>query len=402
MKILVVNAGSSSLKYQLIEMDTEEVICKGLVEKIGIEGSNICHKFNGREKVIETPIHDHTQALDLVMQCLVDKEVGVINSVDEISAIGHRVVQSGEAFKASSYVGDEEMVKLESIAHLAPLHNPAHNACIKSCKSILPNVPNVVVFDTGFHATMPDKAKMYGVPYEWYEKYQIRRYGAHGTSHKFVSQEAINYLKANNLPYENIVTCHLGNGSSISAVKNGKCVDTSMGMTPLAGVMMGTRCGDLDPFVVEMMCNNLGASVGEVLTILNKKSGFLGVSGVSSDARALYKAAGEGNPRALLATEMFAYQVKKYIGSYSAAMNGLDCVVFTGGIGENSTEFREAILKDMEFFGINADMDANKTARGKFFDLTMEGSKVRVLIIPTNEELVIARETKEIVEGMAK
>ena len=294
------------------------------------------------------------------------------------------------------------MKKLQSVAHLAPLHNPANIACIQLCKSLLPKVPNVAVFDTAFHSTMPKKAKMYGIPYEIYEKYQIRRYGFHGTSHKFVSGEAINYLTSKGLPCGKIVTCHLGNGSSISAVKDGKCVDTSMGMTPMAGVMMGTRCGDIDPAIVEMIADNTGMSLKETTNYLNKQSGFAGVSGVSSDARELCKAAAEGNERAQLAKDMFAYQVQKFIGSYAVAMNGLDCVVFTGGIGENSWEFRELIMQNTEFLGIAFDQEKNKAkeARGNFCDLSKPESKVKVLVIPTNEELVIARETKEIVQSL--
>ncbi|MGN0771180.1 MAG: acetate/propionate family kinase [Christensenellales bacterium] len=402
MKVLVVNAGSSSLKYQLIEMETETVLCKGVVEKIGLEGSLITHKYGDKKVVIEDTINDHTKAFNLLMECLVNKEYGVIDSVKEIAAIGHRVVHCGEEFDSSVYVGDDEMKKLKSVAHLAPLHNPANLACIESCKAILPDVSNVAVFDTAFHSTMPKKASMYGIPYEIYEKYQIRRYGFHGTSHKFVSGEAIKYLTAKGLPCANIVTCHLGNGSSISAVKDGKCVDTSMGMTPMAGVMMGTRCGDIDPAVVEMIADNTGMSLKETTNYLNKQSGFLGVSGVSSDARMLCAAADEGNERAQLAKDMFAYQVKKFIGSYAVAMNGLDCVVFTGGIGENSYEFRELIMSETEFLGIEFDRDKNrsKEARGNFCELNTARSKVKVLVIPTNEELVIARETKEIVESL--
>lgn len=402
MKVLVVNAGSSSLKYQLIEMETETVLCKGVVEKIGLNGSLITHKYGDQKVVIEDTINDHTKAFNLLIDCLVNKDYGVIDSVEEIGAIGHRVVHSGEEFDSSAYVGDEEMKKLQSIAHLAPLHNPANIACIQLCKSLLPKVPNVVVFDTAFHSTMPKKAKMYGIPYEIYEKYQIRRYGFHGTSHKFVSGEAIKYLTSKGLPCSKIVTCHLGNGSSISAVKDGKCVDTSMGMTPMAGVMMGTRCGDIDPAVVEMIADNTGMSLKETTNYLNKQSGFTGVSGVSSDARELCKAASEGNERAQLAKDMFAYQVQKFIGSYAVAMNGLDCVVFTGGIGENSWEFRELIMQNTEFLGVAFDQEKNKTseARGNFCDLSKPESKVKVLVIPTNEELVIARETQEIVQSL--
>ena len=400
MKILVVNAGSSSLKYQLIEMDNEEVICKGGVECIGIEGSKISHKVNGKEHVIEKPLANHTDAFNLVMECLTNKEYGSISSPEEISAIGHRVVHSGEAFTASTYIDDKAMKDLESIAHLAPLHNPASLACLKSCKSIV-DCPNVCVFDTAFHSTMPRKAKLYAIPYEDYEVTQIRKYGFHGTSHKFVSQESIKYLKSKNLPYSNIITCHLGNGSSITAVKDGKCVDTSMGMTPLDGLIMGTRCGCIDAAAVEMLAEFKNMSTKEMTNYLNKKCGFLGVSGVSSDFRALCRAIEEGNERAKLAFDMFAYQIRKYIGSYSVVMEGLDCIVFTGGIGENGPVIREAVCDNLGFMGIEIDKEYNKKApRGELVDVSAKNSKVKILVIPTNEELVIARETEEVVKSL--
>lgn len=400
MKILVVNAGSSSLKYQLIEMDNEEVICKGGVECIGIDGSKICHKVNGKEYVIEQHLANHTDAFNLVMECLTNKEYGSISSPHEIAAIGHRVVHSGEAFTSSAYIDDEALKKLESIAHLAPLHNPASLACLKSCKSIV-DCPNVCVFDTGFHSTMPKKAKLYAIPYEDYEATQIRKYGFHGTSHKFVSQEAAKYLKGKKLPYANIITCHLGNGSSVTAVKDGKCIDTSMGMTPLDGLIMGTRCGCIDAAAVEMLAEFKNMSTKEMTNYLNKKCGFLGVSGVSSDFRALCKAIDEGNERAKLAFDMFAYQIRKYIGSYTVAMEGLDCIVFTGGIGENGPSIRQAVCENLEFMGIEIDKKFNEKApRGELVDISTAKSKVKVLIIPTNEELVIARETEDIVKTL--
>ena len=374
MKILVVNAGSSSLKYQLIEMDNEEVICKGGVECIGIEGSKISHKVNGKEHVIEKPLANHTDAFNLVMECLTNKEYGSISSPEEISAIGHRVVHSGEAFTASTYIDDKAMKDLESIAHLAPLHNPASLACLKSCKSIV-DCPNVCVFDTAFHSTMPRKAKLYAIPYEDYEATQIRKYG--------------------------FITCHLGNGSSITAVKDGKCVDTSMGMTPLDGLIMGTRCGCIDAAAVEMLAEFKNMSTKEMTNYLNKKCGFLGVSGVSSDFRALCKAIEEGNERAKLAFDMFAYQIRKYIGSYSVAMEGLDCIVFTGGIGENGPVIRETVCDNLGFMGIEIDKEYNKKApRGELVDVSAKNSKVKILVIPTNEELVIARETEEVVKSL--
>ncbi len=405
MKVLVINAGSSSLKYQLIDMTTEKFLCKGNVECIGQEGSFVTHEVADKKDdvVIKRVVNNHTDAFNLVMECLLDNQHGVIKDVNEISAIGHRFVNAGEVFMDSIYLDDKALEKLETIIPMAPLHNPSHIACIKSCKAILPNVPNVIVFDTGFHATMPKKAALYGIAYEDYEKYKFRRYGAHGTSHRFVSNVAREYLQERNLPNGNIVTCHLGNGSSISAVKEGKCIDTSMGMTPLAGVMMGTRCGDMDPALVEMLATAKNMSMKEITNYLNKKCGFLGVSGVSSDARALCNAAEQGNERAKLTLDMFAYQVKKYIGSYAASMNGLDCVVFTGGIGENSKDIREAVMKDMQYFGIDFDFDFNKNApRQPIVELTKPNSKVKVLAIKTNEELVIARDTMDIVQNLKK
>ncbi|MDE5654908.1 MAG: acetate kinase [Clostridia bacterium] len=400
MKILVVNAGSSSLKYQLIEMTKEEVICKGTVECIGIEGSKNTHKVDGKSYVVERPLADHTDAFNLVMECLTNKEYGSISSPKEISAIGHRVVHSGEAFTKSSYVDKEALKKLEEIVTLAPLHNPASLACLKSCMSIV-DCPNVVVFDTAFHSTMPDKAKMYAIPYEDYQATKIRKYGFHGTSHKFVSQEAINYLKSKNKPCAKIVTCHLGNGSSVTAVKDGKCIDTSMGMTPLEGMIMGTRCGNIDAAAVIMLAKAKGMSLDDMSNYLNKKSGFLGVSGVSSDFRKLGEAIKEGNERAKLAYDMFAYQIRKLIGSYAVAMGGLDAVVFTGGIGENGDGIRQSVSEDMEFLGMKIDAKVNSSApRGSFADVSAKDSKVAILVIPTNEELVIARETKEIVQAL--
>ncbi len=400
MKILVVNAGSSSLKYQLIEMTKEEVICKGTVECIGIEGSKNTHKVNGKAYVVERPLADHTDAFNLVMECLTNKEYGSIESPKEISAIGHRVVHSGEAFTKSTYVDAKALEKLEEIAHLAPLHNPASLACLKSCMSIV-DCPNVVVFDTAFHSTMPDKAKMSAIPYEDYQATKIRKYGFHGTSHKFVSQEAIKYLKSQGRPCGKIVTCHLGNGSSVTAVKDGKCVDTSMGMTPLEGLIMGTRVGNIDAAAVIMLAEAKGMSLADMSNYLNKKSGFLGVSGVSSDFRKLCEAIDNGNQRAKLAYDMFAYQIRKLIGSYAVAMGGLDAVVFTGGIGENGARIRKSVAEDMEFLGIELDDKLNQAVPGgSFADVTAKDGKVAVLVIPTNEELVIATETKEIVEAL--
>ena len=401
MKVLVVNAGSSSLKYQFIDMTTEDVICKGLIERIGISGSQLTHKVGDNKTTISKDLTNHTEAFNLLIETLVDKKVGVIKDVNEISAIGHRYVNAGEKIMASTYVDENLLKELKDNMGFAPLHDPAHIACIESCKKILPNVPNVIVLDTGFHATMPKQAALYAIAYEDYEKYQIRRYGAHGTSHKFVSQEAIKYLKANGYKSDKIVTCHLGNGSSITAVKNGESIDTSMGMTPLAGVPMGTRSGDIDVAAAEMIADKKGLSFKETINYLNKKCGFLGVSGVSSDTRDVYAAASNGSERAQIAIDLFTYNTKKYIGAYSAAMGGLDCIVFTGGIGENSFETRKSILENLEYLGVKMDEELNnKTAFGASGDISTKDSKVRILIIPTNEELVIARETKAIVENM--
>lgn len=400
MKILVVNAGSSSLKYQLIEMDNEQVICKGTVECIGIDGSKITHKVDGREYEIERPLADHTDAFNLVMSCLTHPDYGSVSSPKEIGAIGHRMVHSGEEFDRSTYVDGAAMKKLESVAHLAPLHNPAGLACLKSCMSLV-DCPNVVVFDTAFHSTMPDMAKLYGIPYEDYKSSKIRKYGFHGTSHKFVSQEAVKYLKSKGYASDKIITCHLGNGSSITAVKDGKCVDTSMGMTPLEGLIMGTRSGNIDPAAVEMLAKFKNMSLEEITIYLNKKSGFLGVSGVSSDFRKLCEAIDAGNERAKLAYDMFNYQIRKFIGSYTVAMGGLDCIVFTGGIGENGARIRGSVTKDLEFLGVKTDKELNENApRGTMVDISAADSKVRVLVIPTNEELVIARDTEEVVKSL--
>ena len=399
MKVLVINAGSSSLKYQLIDMETESALCTGGIERIGIQGTKITHKANGEKFVFEKPLANHSEAFNEVMVALTDAKMGVIKSTDEISAIGHRYVNAGEVYMAPTLINDEVIATLKENIPFAPLHDPAHIACIESCIALLPNVPNVMVPDTAFHATMPNKAGLYAIKYEDYEQFHVRRYGAHGTSHNFVSQEAIKYLTSKGYPARKIVTCHLGNGSSISAVLDGKCIDTSMGMTPLAGIPMGTRSGDIDVAAAEMLAARKGMTFKETVTYLNKQCGYLGVSGVSSDSRDLYEAKANGNERAALALEMFVYATQKYIGAYAAAMNGLDCVVFTGGIGENAFESRESIMENMEYVGIELDHDKNWGSRGKFVDIAKDTSKVRILVIPTNEELVIARQTKEIVES---
>ena len=396
MKVLVINSGSSSLKYQLIDMETEGVIAKGTCERIGIDGSKLTHKANGKEFIYEQAMPDHTVAVALVLNALTDKEAGVISSMKDIDAVGHRAVASGEVFKKPVLVTDEVMEKMKELCDLAPLHNPAAIVGVNACRAAMPNTPMALVFDTSFHFTMPDYAYMYAINYEDYEKYSIRRYGFHGTSHKFVSQEAAKYLGKK--PEElKIVTCHLGNGSSITAVNGGKSVDTSMGFTPLAGVPMGTRSGDIDSAVVEYLAAKKGWTVGETLTYLNKKCGVAGVSGVSSDFRDLTAACAAGDKRAELALNMFSYACKKYVGAYAAAMNGVDCIVFTAGVGENMGAVRSAICENMQYLGLCIDEEKNNTKNnGQIRDITGEGSKVKVLIIPTNEELVIARETVEL------
>lgn len=397
MKILVVNAGSSSLKYQLIDMETEKVLAKGGCERIGIPGSLLKAKGNGGEKVYNKDMPDHKVAIELVLSALTDSEIGVIKSMDEIDAVGHRMVASGEYFNKTTLVTDEVMKTLEEKTfELAPLHNPAAATGVRACMEVMPHTPMALVFDTSFHATMPEKAYLYGVDYEDYKQYGVRKYGFHGTSHKFVSSEAAKYLGKK--PEElKIVTCHLGNGSSISAVDGGKCVDTSMGFTPLAGILMGTRSGDIDASAVEFLARKKGMTHAEVITYLNKKCGVAGISGVSSDFRDLIAGAKKGNARCKLALDMFAYQTKKYVGSYAAAMGGLDCIVFTAGIGENTPTVREAVCDGLQFLGVKLNKRANNGKNdGSIREISAKNSKVKVLVIPTNEELVIARETAEL------
>ena len=396
MKILVINAGSSSLKYQLIDMATEEAVAKGTCERIGIAGGKLTHKAHGRTYEIEKGLPDYTEAISLVLKELTDGEAGVVKSMDEIDAVGHRVVASGEAFSKTTLVDDRAMKLMDEIKDLAPLHNPAAILGVNACRKVMPDKKMALVFDTSFHQTMPDYAKLYAIDYDDYKKYQVRRYGAHGTSHKFVAGEAAKYL--NKKPEQlKIITCHLGNGSSISAVDGGKCVDTSMGFTPLAGVPMGTRSGDIDFAAVEYLCMKKGMSLEEGLAYLNKKCGMLGVSGVSSDFRDLSAAAKMKNDRARLALDMFEYDCKKYVGSYMAVLGGLDCVVFTAGVGENTPAVRKGILSNMEAFGIVLDDGKNALPNdGTIHEISADNSKVKVLVIPTNEELVIARETAEL------
>ncbi len=394
MKILVINAGSSSLKYQLFDMTSQEVLAKGLCERIGLDG-HLEHKIVRNLEVVDRniPMPTHKEAIEAVMEILVDERYGVINSVKEISAVGHRVLHGGDKFVASCRVDEACKQAIRDCIPLGPLHNPANLMGIEACEKAMPGVPQVAVFDTAFHSTMPPKAFTYAVPYEYYEKYRVRRYGFHGTSHLYVSGKAAELLDK---PVEEtrIVTCHLGNGSSIAAVKGGKCVDTSMGLTPLDGIPMGTRSGSIDPAILEFICYHENLNINQMLTVLNKKSGVLGISGVSNDFRDLRKAAGEGNERAILALEMFTYAVKKYIGAYAAAMGGLDAVVFTAGVGENVPSVRKSITDGLDFLGLTIDDDKNNE-RGTV-DITGADSKVKVFVIPTNEELVIAQDTVRI------
>ncbi|MBQ9858593.1 MAG: acetate kinase [Oscillospiraceae bacterium] len=399
MKILVINAGSSSLKYQLFDMDNESIIAKGLCERIGIDGH-----LKHTPMVDGKPVFDedmdfptHSEAITAVLDKLVSAEYGVVASMDEIGAVGHRVLHGGMKFTASQLVNEDVKAAIRECFPLGPLHNPANLMGIEACEKIMPGVPQIAVFDTAFHQTMPASSYMYAIPYKYYEENQVRRYGFHGTSHRYVSAEAIRVMGLET-EGSKIITCHLGNGSSLAAVKDGKCFDTSMGLTPLEGVPMGTRCGVVDPAVVEFITNLEGCTVSETLTMLNKKSGVLAVSGVSSDFRDLDNAVAEGNERAKLALDMFNYAVKKYIGSYAAAMGGVDGIVFTAGVGENSASVREACLEGLEFLGVKLDKEANN-CRGKLQKISAEDSKVQVYVIPTNEELVIARDAKAIVEG---
>ena len=398
MKILVINAGSSSLKYQLIDVESGDVIAKGLCERIGIENSKLTYKPAGKEPFeLVQDMKDHTDAIKLVLDALVDEKHGVISDMSEIDAVGHRVVHGGEKFAESVLLTDEVLETIESLNDLAPLHNPANLMGIRACKAIMPNTPMVGVFDTAFHQTMPKEAFIYGLPYEAYTDNMVRRYGFHGTSHKYVAHKAAEYLEE---PIERLklITCHLGNGSSIAAVDQGKVVDTSMGMTPLAGLMMGTRCGDLDPSVVNYLKYTLNITGHELDEILNKKSGLLGISGVSSDKRDVEEAAAAGNKRAQLASDMLNYQIKKTIGSYIAAMGGVDAIVFTGGIGEHDAIARAKICHHMDWLGIRIDTEKNEHPVGDVCDITAWGAKVRTLVIATDEELMIARDTKEVLE----
>jgi len=396
MKILVINAGSSSLKYQFIDIDTKKVLAKGLCERIGIDGK-LTQKVSGRDDFVrEDAMKDHSDAIRMVIEALTDKEVGVIADMKEIDAVGHRVVHGGEIFSGSVVIDDAVMDALQQCVELAPLHNPANIIGIEACSKIMPGVPQVGVFDTAFHQTMPAKAYMYALPYEMYTKHKIRRYGFHGTSHKYVSGRAADML-GKNIEDLKIITLHLGNGSSITAVDGGKSVDTTMGFTPLAGVAMGTRCGDIDPAIVTFLMEKEGLDEKGVNDLMNKQSGVFGISGISSDFRDLEKAAGEGDERAQLALDMFAYSVKRYIGTYAAVMGGVDAIVFTAGIGENTAMMRAAITDGLEFMGIKVDAELNKV-RGEERDISAEGATVKTLVIPTDEEMMIAMDTAKLVK----
>ncbi|AQM60772.1 MULTISPECIES: acetate/propionate family kinase [Clostridium] len=397
MKILVINCGSSSLKYQLINMENEEVLAQGLVERIGIEGSILTQKVEGRDKyIIEQPMKDHQDAIKLVLDALVDDTHGVIKSMDEISAVGHRVVHGGEKYSKSVLVDDEVMNYLEECVKLAPLHNPPNIIGINACKALMPNTPMAVVFDTAFHQTMPAKAFTYAIPYELYQKHGIRRYGFHGTSHKYVSRKVAEVM-GKNIEDLKIITCHLGNGGSLTAVDGGKSVDTSMGFTPLEGIVMGTRSGNIDPAIITYLINELGYTSEEVNTMLNKKSGLLGISELSSDFRDIRDAAFDRKEeRAILTKDVFFYSIKKQIGAYAAAMGGVDVIVFTAGIGENSIETREGVLEGLEFLGVKLDKEKN-AIRADINEISTDDSRVKAYVIATNEELMIAKETLELI-----
>lgn len=396
MKILVINAGSSSLKYQLIDMSNESVIAKGLCERIGIEGSVLTHKNGKQEVVINKPMPTHTEAIKLVLEALISPEHGVVKSMDEISAVGHRVVHAGEDFTSSQVINDETLNIIVNNTELAPLHQPANIMGIKACREVMPNAPMVAVFDTTFHSTMPSYAYMYGLPYSYYKDYRVRKYGFHGTSHMFITGEAERILGKKEYK---LVVCHLGNGASISAVKDGKCIDTTMGLTPLEGLVMGTRSGDMDPAVLEYVMGKTGMDIHEMTNVLNKKSGVLGVSGISSDFRDLLAAIDNGDQRAKLALDMFCYRVLKYVGSYVSALGGLDMLVFTGGIGEHTPEVRKSVMDSLAYMGLkyNASINDNP-GRGNAVKLSSDDSSVLSYIIPTNEELVIARETLRLIK----
>ena len=397
MKILVLNAGSSSLKYQLIDMDGEQVLAKGLVDRIGIEGGLI--KQNANDKVFKKSqfIKDHTEAIKLMLEALTDSELGALSSMDEIGAVGHRVVHGGERFTVSELITEEVKDAIRANIPLGPLHNPANLMGIEACEKLMPNVKGVAVFDTAFHQTMPPEAFLYGIPKDYYDRLKIRRYGFHGTSHGYVSKRACEYLGLD-INNTKMITCHLGNGSSLAAIQNGRCIDTSMGLTPLEGVMMGTRSGNIDPAVVQFIAKSDNLDIDEVINILNKKSGLIGISGVSSDMRDNDEACDAGNSQAILAREMLTRSIRKYIGAYTALMNGLDVIVFTAGIGENNHTARRLIMRDLDYLGAKIDLEKNNTREEAI--ISTEDSRVKVVVIPTDEEGVIARDTLNIVTGI--
>ena len=396
MKILVINCGSSSLKYQLIDMDNENALAKGLVERIGMDGSILTQKVEGKEKyVVKSQMPDHTEAIRLVLEALIHSENGVIKDMSEIGAVGHRVVHAGEYYSKSVIIDETVIKNLTECIKLAPLHNPPNLIGIEACKKLMPTTPMVAVFDTAFHQTMPKEAYIYALPYELYTEHAIRKYGFHGTSHKYVSAKAAEMLKKD-IKDLKIISCHLGNGASIAAIKNGESVETSMGFTPLEGIAMGTRCGSLDPAIITYIMQELNMTSEEVNDLLNKKSGVLGVSGVSSDFRDIEEAAAAGNERAKLALNVFYYKVRKFIGSYAAVLGGVDCIIFTAGLGENSPESRKIVCEGLEFLGASID-DSKNNIRGKAAEISKDGSATKVLVIPTDEELMIARDTKTLV-----
>ena len=398
MNVLVINCGSSSLKFQLINAQTEKVLAKGLCERIGIDGRLTYQPAGGEKEKSDLAMPTHTEAIQFVIDALTNEKTGVVKSLDEIGAVGHRLVHGGEKFASSVVITDEVKKAVEECNDLAPLHNPANLIGVAACEKLMPGTPMVAVFDTAFHQTMPEKAYMYGLPYEYYEKYKVRRYGFHGTSHSFVSKRAAEVMGKSYDEVKTIV-CHLGNGSSVSAVLNGKCVDTSMGLTPLEGLVMGTRSGDIDPAIMEFIAKKENLDIEGVMEVLNKKSGVFGISGgLSSDFRDLTDAMNAGDKKAKIAMDVFSYRVAKYIGSYAAAMNGVDDIVFTAGIGENDDYVREEVCKYLGYLGVDFDSEVNKGLRGKEAELTKEGSKVKVFVIPTNEELAIARETLALVK----
>lgn len=396
MNVLVINCGSSSLKYQLIDSESEKVLAKGLCERIGIDGRLTYQKAGLDKEITEAPMPTHKEAIKMVLDALTNDKTGAIKSLDEVGAVGHRMVHGGEKFTCSAVIDDEMIKAVESCNDLAPLHNPANLIGVNACKELMPNVPMVGVFDTAFHQTMPKKAYLYGLPYEYYEKYGVRRYGFHGTSHSFVSKETAKFLGLD-LENSKIIVAHLGNGASISAVKNGKCVDTSMGLTPLAGLVMGTRCGDIDPAIMEYIAKKEDLDIAGVMNVLNKKSGVQGISGVSSDFRDLEEGMDNGNERCADAIEVFCYNVAKFIGAYAAAMNGVDAIAFTAGIGENGPIVREKVLEYLGYLGAELDSEANQK-RGDNNVISTADSKVKVCVIPTNEELAICRDTVALVK----